>query len=173
MPGRNQSLCKAIACATLLLDFASCSGGGTSGEGTNAFPPAPPETLTIISPAPSAVLPSGPVLVSFTYQNFAIGDQGTSHLHIYLDGGTTANHFFNGATNQVLNGNGQPAANITWLSTTSFQITGLPNGPHTIRLALADAADKDLQNGEANPPLLNISIPAPPGSPTLTMNNPD
>jgi glucose/arabinose dehydrogenase len=134
-------------------------------------PAAPLATLAITRPSPGASLPSGPVLVSFTIQNFSIGDPGTPHLHIYLDGGA-ANHFFNGTSNQVLDGNGQPVANITWQSNTSFQITGLSSGSHTIRLALADAGDQDLQNAEANPPILNFGIQTPSGSATLTINSP-
>jgi glucose/arabinose dehydrogenase len=104
--------------------------------------------------------------VSFLTQNFSIGNPATPHLHIYLDGGA-ANHFFNGTTNQV-----QPVANIAWQSPTSFTINTLSSGPHTIRLRLADGADQELQNTEAKPPDLNISIQAPPGSPTLTINSP-
>ena len=135
-------------------------------------PPAP-ETLTITSPSQGASLPSGPVLVSFTVQNFTIGGQGTPHLHIYLDGGT-ANHFFNGTTNNVLDGNGQPVANITRQGPTSFQITGLSSAPqtHTIRLRLADGADQDLPNGEAQPSDLIFSVQAPPSPPTVTISSP-
>ena len=138
----------------------------------NSPPVPPPPTLTIKSPLPGASLPSGPIDASFTVQDFTIGGQGTPHLHIYLDGGTTANHFFNAPTSQVLDGNGLPVANITWQSNTSFRITGLSNGPHTIRLRLADAADQDLQNAAAKPPDLNISIQAPPAPSTLTLNSP-
>lgn len=134
-------------------------------------PPAPPATLTITGPLPGASLPSGPVSVSFTVQNFTIGGQGASHLHIYLDGGT-ANHFFNGTTNQVLDGSGQSVANITRQTNTSFQVTGLSSGPHTIRLRLADVTDQELQNAEAKPPDLSFSIQAPPGNPTLTISSP-
>ena len=139
---------------------------------TISNPPTPPETLTITSPAPQNVLPSGPVLVSFTVQNFTIGDPGSSHLHIYLDGGTTANHFFNGTTDQVLDGNGQPVATITWQSITLFQITGFSNGSHTIRLRLADGAEQELQSAEAIPPDLIITIQAPPSPPTMTIISP-
>lgn len=134
-------------------------------------PPAPPATLTISSPSQGASLLSGPVDVSVTVQNFSIGGQGASHLHIYLDGGT-ANHFFNGTTNQVLDGGGQPVANITWQSTTSFQLTALSGGSHTIRLRLADAADQEMPNAEAKPPDLNFTVQAPPGSATLTLLSP-
>lgn len=134
-------------------------------------PPVPPETLTITDPLQGALLPSGPVLVAFAVQDFMIGGQGTPHLHIYLDGSGTANHFFNAPTNQVLNGNGQPIANITWQSNTSFQITGLASGPHTIRLVLASDTDQDLQNPEANPPILNITIQPPPGTSTVTVTS--
>ena len=134
-------------------------------------PPAPPATLTITSPAPGASLPSGPVDVSFTVQTFTIGGQGTSHLHIYLDDGV-ANHFFNGTTNQVLDGNGQPVANITRQSDTSFQINGLSSGAHAIRLALANASDQDISGAEANPPTRNITIQPPPGSASLIISSP-
>lgn len=134
-------------------------------------PPAPPPTLTITSPSQGASLPSGPVYVSFIVQNFMIGGQGAPHLHFYVDGGA-ANHFFNAPINQVLDGNGQLVANITWLSSTSFEMTALPGGPHTIQLMLADAVDQELQNAEAKPPLLNISIQALPGNATLTINSP-
>lgn len=134
-------------------------------------PPSPPATLTITTPSQGASLPSGPVLVTFTVQNVAIGDPGTPHLHIYLDGGAV-NHFFNGITNEVLGGNGQAVANITWQDTTSFQITNLSGGSHTIQLRLADGAEQELQNAEAKPPDLDISIQAPPGSATVTINSP-
>jgi len=134
-------------------------------------PPSPPATLTITSPSPGDSLPSGPVLVSFAVQDFTIGSQGAPHLHIYLDGGGTANHFFNAPTNQVLDGNGQPVANITRQSNTSFQITGLSSGPHTIRLVLADAAHQDLPNADANPPILNITNQPPPGTSTVAVTS--
>ena len=133
--------------------------------------PVPPATLTITNPSPGASLPFGPVDVSFEVQDFTIGGQGAAHLHIYLDGGTTANHFFNVPTNQVLDGNGQPVTSVTWQSNSSFQITGLSNGSHSIRLALADAADQDLQNAEAKPPTLNITIQAPPGTSTVNVTS--
>ncbi len=134
---------------------------------TITSPPTPPPTVNITSPSAGASLPSGPVDVSFSVQNFTIGSQGASHLHIYLDGGAAA-HFFNG---QILDGSGAPVSNMTWQGPNSFRITGLPSGPHQIRLALADAAHQDLQNAEANPPTLNISIQAPPGSSTITVTS--
>lgn len=133
--------------------------------------PLPPATLNIINPAQGASLPSGPVDVSFAVQGFTIGGSGAPHLHIYLDGGT-ANHFLNGTINQVIDGNGRPLSNITWQSSSSFQITGLSGGPHVIRLRLADDLDQDLLNGEAQPPDLDFSIQAPPGSATLTITSP-
>lgn len=123
-------------------------------------PPVPVPTLTITSPSPGASLPSGDIDVSFTVQNFTIGSLSASHLHIYLDGGI-ANHFYNGTNNAVLDLDFQPVANITWLSISSFRITGLSSGPHTIRLVLSDSAHEDLLNAEANPPILNFSIQAP------------
>jgi glucose/arabinose dehydrogenase len=128
-------------------------------------------TLIIISPSQGDSLPSGPVDVSFGVQSFTIGSLSASHLHIYLDGGPR-NHFYNGTNNVVLDDNDLPVANITWQSTSSFQITGLSSGSHAIRLALANSAHEDLQNAGANPPILNISIQAPPAPPTLTINSP-
>ena len=138
---------------------------------TITIPPVPPPTLTITNPLQGASLPSGPVLVSFTVQDFIIGGQRASHLHIYLDGGP-ANHFHNAPTNQVLDGNGQVVANVTRQSNTSFQITGLSSGPHAISLRLADGAEQELQNAESEPPDLNFNIQALPGNPTLTINSP-
>ena len=167
-----QSFASFIACAFLLFGLSGCSSGGGSDVGGTTTPPAPTaESVTITSPSPGASLLSGPVTVSFTVQNFTIGSLSASHLHIYLDGGI-ANHFYNGTNNRVLDLNGQPVANITWQSTSSFQITGLSSGRHAIRLALANSAHQDLSNAEANPPDLDISIQAPPGSPTLTINSP-
>ena len=134
-------------------------------------PPVPPPTLTITSPSQGVSLPSGPVDVSFAVQNFTIGGQGAPHLHIYLGSDPTPYHFYSGAPGQVLY-QGAPSANVQWQSNTTFRVTGLSNGPHTIRLALANAADQDLQNAEANPPILNFSIQAPPGPATLTINSP-
>ena len=135
-------------------------------------PPVPPPTLTITSPLPGASFPSGDVDVSFTVQNFAIGGRGADHLHIYLDGGI-ANHFYNGPPpGTVLDLNGLPVANITWKSPSSFQITGLSDGLHKIRLALANPAHENLPNAEANPQELNISIQTPPAPPTLTITSP-
>ena len=169
----NHLFRKLVTSAILVLGLASCSGGGSGGESTiSPPPPGPPlPILTITSPQQGASLPSGPVNVSFAVKNFTIGSLSASHLHIYLDGGI-ANHFYNGTNNQVLDLNGQPVANITWQSTSSFQITGLSSGPHRIRLALTDSAHQDLSNAEANPPILNISIQLPPTSPTLTINSP-
>ena len=138
---------------------------------TITIPPDPPPTLTVMSPSQGDSLPSGPVDVLFAVQDFTIGGQGIPHLHIYLDSGT-ANHFFNAPTNQVLDGSGQPVANITWQSNTAFQFTGLSSGPHTIRLRLADAADQEFTNAESQPPDRNFSIQDPPGSATLTLNSP-
>lgn len=131
----------------------------------------PLPTLTITSPLPGTSLPSGPVDVSFTVLNFPIGGQGAPHYHIYLDGGIAA-HAYNGLTKSVLQLNGQPVANIIWQSDSSFQITGLSNGPHAIRLALSSSGHANLLNAEANPPELNISILASPAPPTLTINSP-
>ena len=72
----------------------------------------------------------------------------------------------------MLDLNGLPVANITWKSPSSFQITGLSDGLHTIRLALANPAHENLPNAEANPQDLNISIQTPPAPPTLTITSP-
>ena len=136
-------------------------------------PTGPLPILTITSPLPGALLPSGPVDVLFTVQNFTIGSQSAAHLHIYLDGGPT-NHFYNdtNGNGEVLDDLGQPVANITWQGNNSFQITGLSGGSHAIRLALALSSHKDLTNADATPPELNITIKAPAAPPTLTITKP-
>jgi aldose sugar dehydrogenase len=134
-------------------------------------PPAPPPALTITSPLPGASFLAGPVDVIFTVHDFMIGGQGSPHLHLYLDNGP-AYHFFNGTTNQVLDTLGQPVANITRQNTNAFRISGLPSGPHTIRLTLTDAGDQDLPNAEAHPPIPNFSIQSQPGIPTVVVTQP-
>lgn len=125
-------------------------------------PPANPETLTITNPSPGASLPNGqPVSVAFTVQNFTIGGQGAPHLHISVDGGPTA-HFYNGGTNSILDGSGQPVVNMARTSTTSFQITGLSSGSHQVDLGLVDASHQPLPNPEANPAPRSFTIQAPP-----------
>src|SRR6185295_14749368 len=133
-------------------------------------PPPSPATLTITSPSPGASLPSGPVLVSFSVLNFTIGPANQPHLHFYLDSDPTPYHFFSGTPGQITY-QSTTAANVQWQSHTSFQITGLSSGPHMIRLALANAADLDLQNAEANPPTLSITIQAPPGTSTVAVTS--
>ena len=133
-------------------------------------PPISPPIVTITSPLPGSSFPSGPLSVSFAVQNFTIGSQNSPHLHIYLDGDPVA-HFFNGTTNQVLDETGVPVSNMTRQSNTSFQITGLSAGSHQIRLALADGVDQELQNAEANPAPLNLSIQAPSGAASVTVTS--
>jgi glucose/arabinose dehydrogenase len=135
-------------------------------------PPSNPQTLTIIDPAAGVPpFPSGqPINVSFTVDNFIIGGQGSPHMHISVDGGPTA-HFYNGMTNSILDGSGNPVANMTWMSPTSFQITGLSSGLHQVDLGLVDASDQPLPNAEANPAPRTFNIQAPPGNPTLTVTS--
>ncbi len=136
---------------------------------TITSPPTPPPTITITSPSAGASLPLGPVTVAFGVANSTIGGLGSPHLDISVDGGAVA-HFYNGGTNQVLDGNGQAVSNILRLSNTSFQITGLPSGPHQIRLVLVDGADQNLPNAEANPAPLSITILSP-GIPTVAVTS--
>ena len=55
---------------------------------------------------------------------------------------------------------------------TSFQISGLSSGPHTVRLRLADVADQERPNAEAKPPDLDFIVQAPAGNATVTINSP-
>ncbi len=134
-------------------------------------PPSNPATLAVTSPSPGASLPSGPITVSFSVEHFTIGGQGQDHLHIYLDGGATASHFYNGSTNQVLDDMGSPVSNMTRLGNSSFEVMGLANGAHSIRLGLANAAHQELQNSEANPPTLNFTIQTPQGMATVSVTS--
>ena len=42
-------------------------------------------TITLVSPAQSASVPAGPLVVQFTVANHSVGNPGQSHLAIYVD----------------------------------------------------------------------------------------
>ena len=123
-----------------------------------------PPSVTISSPVQNATVPVGPVTVSFTTQFFTIGQPGQNHLHFYLDADTTRYNFYNGSGINADNGvlyNGAHTHFVHWKSATSFDIFGLPSGPHTVRLVLADQNHNDLANAEATK-TLNLIVNQPP-----------
>ena len=123
-----------------------------------------PPTVVISSPAQNAAVPVGPVTVSFTTQFFTIGAPGQHHLHFYLDADTIPYNFYSGTGINSDNGvryNGVHTHFVHWKSATSFDIFGLPSGPHTVRLVLTDQNHNELANSEATE-TLNFSVSQPP-----------
>lgn len=130
-----------------------------------AFAQAP--TITVTSPAQSASVAAGPLVVQFTVSNHTIGNPGQSHLAIYVDSDPVANRFYNGSTNEVLR-SGAHTHFIHWVAADSAQFNGLSSGAHTLRFTLADGSSNDLTNTEATFNL-NITVQTPtPGDMTLT-----
>lgn len=121
-------------------------------------------TVTITAPTQNAIVPVGPVTVSFTTQFFTIGTPGQNHLHFYLDADTTPYMLYNGAGINVDNGvlyNGVHTHSVHWKSATSFDILGLPSTAHTVRFVLADQNHNELENTEATK-TLNFTVSQPP-----------
>jgi len=121
-------------------------------------------TIGITSPLAGAVVPVGPVTVSFVVQNHTIGNPGASHLHFYLDTDATAYHFYGGSGINDNNGvlyNGVHTHFVHWKSSTSFDIFGLPSTAHTVRVVLADQNHNELSNSEATK-TLSFSVSQPP-----------
>ena len=120
--------------------------------------------VVITSPSAGAVVPVGPVTVTFAGQNHTIGNPGTSHLHFYLDTDLTAYHFYGGTGSNEDNGvlyNGVHTHFVHWKSATSFDIFGLPSTAHTVRLVLADHNHNELVNPEATK-TLTFTVSQPP-----------
>src|SRR5437016_3517821 len=148
----NQSLIKVVACATLLLSLASCSGGGSDGGGT------PQVAVT----SGTSFL-SSPVRITFSVTNFTIGLPGTPHLRFSIDGGAP-HDFYNGAGIDSNNGvllNGLHTHFVHWTSRTSFDLFALSAGPHQVRLVLVDAANTELTNAGAAT-IHNFMVQQPP-----------
>jgi glucose/arabinose dehydrogenase len=123
-----------------------------------------PPTVTITSPAQNAVVPVGPVTVSFTTQFFTIGTTGQNHLHFYLDNDLVPYMFYNGAGINADNGvlyNGVHTHFVHWKSATSFDVFGLPSTAHRVRFFLADQNHNELINTEATK-TLNFTVDQPP-----------
>lgn len=123
-----------------------------------------PPTVTIAAPTQSAIVPVGPVTVSFTTQFFTIGTPGQNHLHFYLDTDQTPYNFYSGVGINTDNGvryNGAHTHFVHWKSATSFDIFGLPSTTHTVRVVLADQNHNELANPEATK-TLNFSVLQPP-----------
>jgi glucose/arabinose dehydrogenase len=126
-------------------------------------PPANPATINVTAPTDNQALPFGPVTVAFNVANFAIQGQGQPQLHFYLDANNSNLYqFLNNGTGQVLL-NGNPTADVEWVTTSSFRFNTLSGGAHSLRLVLAngDAANTELTNSQATD-IVNFTVDAPP-----------
>ncbi len=119
-----------------------------------------PPSFTITSPAANDTLPAGPATITFSVQNFTLGDQGMPHLHFYVDSDPIVHEFFNGITNEVLY-QGAHTHFVHWQTPTSIEIHGMATGSHQVRFVLADSTHAELTNAEATS-LLPFSVAAPP-----------
>lgn len=151
MNHRNSGWLQFIALGTICAALFGCSGGGSSGQSTTA-PSSGTPTLELSSPAPNASLGVGPVKVSFTTQNFTIGEPGHPHLQFYVDNDPVVFELFNGPTitedNGVLYKNAHTHF-VHWVNGSSFNMFGLTVGTHRVRMVLADASGNPLSNPEA------------------------
>jgi glucose/arabinose dehydrogenase len=145
--------------------------GVTAGPPNATVPPGLAPTLTISRPTNNATLPNGPVTISFSAQNFAVGTVNQPHLHVYLDSDPVPYHFFSGTPGQITYLNG-PSANVQWQSNTQIRFPSLAVGTHQIRLVLVNVGDSDLANPEATKTIV-FSIAVPSGNPpTVTVVSP-
>ena len=159
----------AVVCASLFLwlGLSACSSSSDNANPASATVP----TVTIASPAQNATLPAGSVAISFTVQNFTIGEMGESHLQFYVDDDPIPHDFLNGTTNQVRY-NGAQAANVEWQNSHGMLLTNLANGAHRILFTLVDSTGAELTNPQART-LLFFSVGVPPNSaPTLGVVSP-
>jgi len=145
--------------------------GVTPGPPNNQTPPAVTPTLTISSPANNAMLPNGPVSITFATQNFTIGTVNQAHLHVYLDSDPAPYHFYSGTPGQVLY-QGASAGNAQWQSNTQIRFTSLAVGTHQVRIVLTNLSDVELTNAEATK-TVTFSVQMQSGSPpTVTITSP-
>jgi hypothetical protein len=158
----------AVGTHQVRLVLASTADADLTTEATIVFsvgaPSGNPPTITITAPTQNAVVPVGPVTVSFTTQFFTIGTPGQTHLHFYLDNDPVPYNFYNGAGINADNGvlyNGVHTHFVHWKSATSFDIFGLPSTAHTVRFVLADLNHNELLNTEATK-TLNFTVSQPP-----------
>jgi glucose/arabinose dehydrogenase len=145
--------------------------GVTQGPPNNQTPPAVTPGVTISSPANNAMLPNGPVTITFATQNFTIGAVNQPHLHFYLDSDTIPYHFYSGAPGQVLY-QGAAAANAQWQSNTQINFPALAVGTHQVRLVLANLSDMELANAEATKTVMFSVAVASGNQPTVTVVSP-
>ena len=122
----------------------------TSVQFTVNLPPPSLPTINVTSPTDNQHFPVGPVTVVFNPTNFTIQGPGQSQLHFYLDGNTGNRYQFVNGSNQVLL-NGNLAADVQWVTNSSFRFTALSPGSHSLQLVLAngDAANTELTNSQA------------------------
>ena len=135
--------------------------GSTAVQFTVNLPPSTPPTINVTNPVDNQTLPSGPMTVAFNVTNFGIQEQGQSQLHFYVDGNRgNLYQFLNGSNQVLLNGN--PTADVQWVSNLSFRFTALSTGSHSLQLVLADgdAANTELTNSSATD-IVNFMVDAP------------
>lgn len=138
------------------LSLAGCSG--SSGSNTTTTTSNNPggtgaPTLTVVSPAQNASLPSGPVTIAYSTTNFTIGGVNEPRLRFELDGDTNFYTLVNGNDKKIFY-NGVEVSEPEWLTTTSFRLNNLPDGPHQLLLYLVDANGVALTNPEASTGLM-------------------
>lgn len=134
----------------VLLSLWACSGGSNGGQAGSSSSGTP--TLELSGPGQNASLPVGPVKVSFTTQNFTIGQPGQPHLQFFVDNDPVVFEFYNGPTVNEDNGVLYKHAHthfVHWANGSSFNMFGLTVGQHRVRLVLADASGTALSNPEA------------------------
>jgi glucose/arabinose dehydrogenase len=160
----------AVGTHQVRLVLANTADADLTGEATKtivfsvAVPSGNPPTVTITAPTQNAIVPVGPVTVSFTTQFFTIGTQGQTHLHFYLDNDPAPYMFYNGAGINADTGvlyNGVHTHFVHWKSATSFDIFGLSSALHQVRFVLADQNHNELANSEAMK-TFNFSVSQPP-----------
>lgn len=78
--------------------------------------------------------------------------------------------FLNGSNQVLLNGNS--AANVVWVTSSSFRFTSLSPGQHSLQLVLAngDAVNTELTNQQATD-VVPFTVDAPPGASTVTVTS--
>jgi len=143
----------------------------TSVQFTVNLPPPSPPTINATSPADNQTLSFGPVTVAFNVTNFTIQGPGQFQLHFYLDGNTGNRYqFLNGSNQVILNGN--PAADVQWVTNSSFRFTALSPSSHSLQLVLAngDAANTELTNSKATD-IVPFIVDTPPSISTVTVTS--
>lgn len=127
----------------------------------------PPPTITISGPVNDALVPYGPVDITFTIQNITIGDGNHDHLHVYVDSDVIPYEFEIGAPGQIFH-NGAPAQDAQWISSNKFRLLNLSPAPHRVTLTLATASHAAFVNSLASK-VVNFSVDQPAVNPPATV----